>query len=853
MDYTEFLKAKVPTAERSGFSDVKAADFHPILKPHQRVMAQWMVDGGRRACFAAFGLGKSLIQLEVVRACIERSGGKGLIVIPLGVRQEFMRDAKLIGITPKFIRRTEEATDDGVIYITNYESVREGKLDPTIFTAASLDEAAVLRGFGGTKTFRNFMATFAGDDRKAGVRTDGVKYRFVATATPSPNDHIELLAYAAFLGIMDVGEAKTRFFKRNSEKADQLTLLPHKEEEFWLWVASWALFVQKPSDLGFSDEGYALPELDIRWHEIPTDHSEAGVDRDGQTRLFRSTAIGLQAAAREKRESLDARVQKLMEIRAEEPGRHRILWHDLEDERRALERAIPGLTSVYGSQKLEDREERVIAFSEGRVPELASKPMMLGAGVNFQHHCSQAIFLGIGFKFADFIQAVHRIHRFLQPERVRIDLIYTEAEQDVKEKLLTKWRQHEEMVEKMTNIIKKYGLTQASVLHKLERSLGVDRTEESGENWVAVHNDCVDETSRMADNSVDLIVSSIPFATQYEYSPSYNDFGHTDDNAHFWEQMDYLTPNLLRVLKPGRVAAIHVKDRITPGGINGLGFQTVTPFSDETTAHFVKHGFAFIARKTIVTDVVRENAQTYRLGWSEQCKDGSRMGAGMPEYMLIFRKPPTDPSNGYADEPVVKNKDEYSRARWQFDAHGFMRSSGDRHITADDLRGMSHADIFQLFKATSLNEVYDYERDVSFAELVDSMGMLPSAFMLLQPQSPHEDVWTDVARMRTLNTFQAVKGVEQHLCPLPFDIVNRCITQYSMPGETVLDPFGGLMTVPYCALELGRRGIGVELNPVYYADGVSYLRGLEQKLATPRLFDLLEVEDAVSEAEAETA
>src|SRR5690625_2399979 len=435
MDYTEFLKAKVPTAERSGFSDVKAADFHPILKPHQRVMAQWMVDGGRHACFAAFGLGKSLIQLEVVRACIERSGGKGLIVIPLGVRQEFMRDAKLIGITPKFIRRTEEATDDGVIYITNYESVREGKLDPTIFTAASLDEAAVLRGFGGTKTFRNFMATFAGDDRKAGVRTDGVKYRFVATATPSPNDHIELLAYAAFLGIMDVGEAKTRFFKRNSEKADQLTLLPHKEEEFWLWVASWALFVQKPSDLGFSDEGYALPELDIRWHEIPTDHSEAGVDRDGQTRLFRSTAIGLQAAAREKRESLDARVQKLMEIRAEEPGRHRILWHDLEDERRALERAIPGLTSVYGSQKLEDREERVIAFSEGRVPELASKPMMLGAGVNFQHHCSQAIFLGIGFKFADFIQAVHRIHRFLQPERVRIDLIYTEAEQDVKEKL----------------------------------------------------------------------------------------------------------------------------------------------------------------------------------------------------------------------------------------------------------------------------------------------------------------------------------------------------------------------------------------------------------------------------------
>jgi hypothetical protein len=152
--------------------------------------------------------------------------------------------------------------------------------------------------------------------------------------------------------------------------------------------------------------------------------------------------------------------------------------------------------------------------------------------------------------------------------------------------------------------------------------------------------------------------------------------------------MDFLTPQLLRVLQPGRVCAIHVKDRITPGGINGFGFQTVTRISDACADHFERHGFAFLARKTIVTDVVRENNQTYRLGWSEQCKDGSRMGAGLPEYVMLFRKPPTDRSNGYADLPVVKDKEKYTRPRWQYDAHGFTRSSGNRLLQPEDLDGL---------------------------------------------------------------------------------------------------------------------------------------------------------------------
>ncbi len=831
LDYQSFLAAKAALATPSGLA-CEPEDVHPLLKPHQRDTVVWAVRGGRRAIFASFGLGKTLIQLEVVRLCLAKSGGtRGLIVLPLGVRQEFIRDAQLIGLAPRFIRSIEEAAEPG-IYLTNYETVRDSKLDPTGFDVVSLDEAAVLRGFGGTKTFREFMRLYEGSSR----------FRFVATATPSPNEYIELLAYAAFLDVMDVGQAKTRFFKRDSTKADKLTLHAHMDREFWLWVASWAMFLHRPSDLGYSDEGYVLPELDVRWHELPAIGEPGDFDRHGRGRMFRNAALGVQEASREKRVSLDARVARMAEIVAESPNDHFILWHDLEDERRAIELAVPAL-SVWGTQAMEEREARIIGFSDGEFRLLATKPVIAGSGCNFQRHCHRAIFVGVGFKFADFVQSVHRIHRFLQTEPVRIDLIYTEAEREIRVGLERKWAQHNAMVARMGEIIREYGLAHEAMAASLRRSIGVERQEVAGEGYRLVNADAVEETAAMATDSVDLIVTSIPFATQYEYTPSYNDFGHTEDNAHFWAQMDYLTPELLRVLQPGRVAAIHVKDRIVPGGMTGLGFQTVQPFHAEAIAHYTRHGFAFLGMKTIVTDVVRENNQTYRLGWTEQCKDGTKMGAGLPEYLLLFRKPPTDRSNGYADRPVVKSKMEYSRSRWQIDAHGFARSNGNRPLAPEDLAGLAADQIFRLFRDHGSSSVYDFEAHVALGEGLENAGRLPKTFMLLQPPSWHPDVWTDVARMRTLNLEQHHKGQEFHLCPLQFDIVDRLIAQFSEPGDTVYDPFSGLGTVVYCALKAGRKGIGVELNPVYHHDAVAYAQAAAVKANAPTLFDFLDASE----------
>lgn len=840
MSYDSFLESKIKLAEQFGF-DVADHDVNPILKPHQRDMVRWMCKMGRAACFAAFGLGKSVIQLEAVRITLERVGGMGLIVIPLGVRQEFIRDAAMLGIPVKFIRRIEE-TDGSGIYLTNYETVRDGKLDPRQFAVASLDEASVLRGFGGTKTFREFMAVFAGDRKTMNERVIGeaVPYRFVATATPSPNEFIELLAYAAFLGVMDVGQAKTRFFRRNSEKADELTLHPHKEREFWLWVASWAIFVQKPSDLGHSDEGYELPEMEIHWHEIADDHQDAGFDFTGQGLLLKQQALGVVESAREKRESLPKRIEKMLEIRAIDPDAHRIIWHDLEAERQAIEKAIPDVVSVYGAQDDDTKAEHIIEFSEGRIRELAGKPVMLGSGCNFQRHCAWAIFLGIGFKFNDMIQAIHRLYRFLQTDRVRIDLIYTEAEREVKRILEDKWDKHKETVQKMTDIIREYGLSNAAMAETLQRAMGVERIEVSGRDYRIINNDCVKETAALPENSLDLILTSVPFSTQYEYSPNYADFGHTDNNEHFFQQMDFLTPQLLRALKPGRIAAIHVKDRIVPGGLTGLGYQTVYPFHARCIEHYQRHGFGYMGMITIVTDVVRENNQTYRLGWSEVCKDGSKMSCGMPEYLLLFRKTPTDTTNSYADEPVVKTKESYSRSRWQTDAHGYWRSSGNRLMTPEELETLDHDVMFRWFRDYHLANVYDYEHHVKIGETIDAAGRLPVTFMLLQPPSWMDDVWTDVARMRTLNMLQSAKGKEQHLCPLQFDIVDRVIERFTNPGETVFDPFSGIGSVGYRAILKGRKFIGTELSTRYFMDACHYLKSAENEMSMPGLFDTLE-------------
>lgn len=836
MNYLEFIERKIVQTPDSGF-DISGLQLHVSHLPHQRDIIRWAVKGGRRAIFASFGLGKTGMQLELCRIILEQakaylaiSGGKALIVLPLGVRQEFKKDARRLGMEVEYCptMRSVMASKCDII-ITNYERVRDGDIDPAFFTVASLDEASCLRSYG-SKTYQEFLDKF-----------QTVQYRFVCTATPSPNKYKELLHYAAFLGIMDSGQALTRWFKRDSTKANNLTLHEHKAREFWLWVASWAIFITKPSDLGYSDEGYDLPPLQVNWHRVSIKDKGLKVDRDGQIQAFREDAMDLRTASKEKRESIQERLDKAVEIMNASPiDEHFILWHHLEAERHAIEASFnysPELASVYGSQDADTKEALLTGFAEGEYRVLATKPEIAGQGGNYQYHCHRAIFLGIDHKFNDFIQAIHRIYRFQQRFRVIIDIIYTDAEEHIRKDLEEKWARHIELIEEMTGIIKEYGLC-VNAAGELKRAIGITRQVVTGKQFTAVNNDNVSEMPCIASDSVGMVLTSIPFSNHYEYTPSYLDFGHTNDDDHFFSQMDYLTPELHRVLMPGRLACIHVKDRILFGNVTGYGMPSVNPFHAKTIFHYMKHGFIFMGMITIETDVVRENNQTYRLGWSEQCKDGSKMGVGCPEYLLLFRKLPTDTSNAYADVPVTKTKDKYTRGQWQIDARAKWNSSGNSLLLPGELHRLSVQQVNDQFSAFFQEAVYDYSMHTFVARVMEDAGKLPATFETLRVPARTGYVWDDVVRMRTLNGKQTQAREQNHICPLQLDIVDRAINRWTNKGDLVLDPFGGLMTVPYRAIEFGRRGYGIELNTDYWKYGVGYCRAAEHKAKVPTLFDL---------------
>jgi len=890
MEYEKFLKNKVVIAPEFGM-DVSNIELTPKLFPHQKDIVHFCLKGGRRAIFASFGLGKTFMQLEIAKQIIKETGKPFLIVCPLGVAGEFKRDNKKLstGYDIDYITDTDNFETPKVqIYLTNYERIRKGDVVADWFGGVSFDEASILRNLQ-TETTNYVLKHF----RK-------IKYRFVATATPTPNDYIEILNYADYLGVISRGHALTRFFQRDSQKAGNLKLYENKKDEFWKWVSTWAAFINTPADLGYDSTGYDLPELNIIEHCITYDLQYQPVDKWGVPILFKDTTKSLLEVSKEKRDSLVARMNKVSEIIDEYPNESFIVWHHLESERAILERNFKGTdyVSVYGSMPNAEKEKRVIDFSEGKHKYLLTKPKISGSGCNLQIS-NNMIFAGIDYKFNDFIQAIHRQYRFGQDKVVNVHIIYTNNEYEVLKTLKEKWTKHLELNKQMIDLVKENGLNSQLIKSQMERQIFKNSKKVVFQEGVTVYNnDTVvvhADKKEMPDNSVDFYVTSIPFGDHYEYSDNYNDMGHNHGNEEFFKQMDYLTPNMLRCLKPGRVAAIHVKDRIRYSYQNGTSFTTIADFSGQTVAHFQKNGFYLLGKITITTDVVAENNQTYRLGWSEQCKDASKMGVGLPEYVLLFRKAPTHSDNSYADQPVEhtkgdekyydckecdktfipkkakvitkkdidyfvcpicqshhkewtvnhnsyfkKTEKDYTKALWQLDAHSYQRSSGNRYLTRDDLKKFDVKRIVGKWKEINKSEIYDFAEHLRICEEMDELEKLSSTFMTLPVHSNSDFVWTDVNRMNTLNTYQANNKKEKHICPLQFDIVDRLINRYSMEGEVVCDPFNGLGTTTLRALKMKRKGIGMELNPEYFSDSLYYLKAEIYKMSVPTLFDLID-------------
>lgn len=900
--YKKFLEDKIVIADSYGFTPF---DVSGNLLPHADAIVKWCIHGGRRAIFASFGLTKTAMQLELAYQVIQKTKKPFLIACPLGVVGEFKADNSEHFNSKYEIEYISDSDSiknyENKIYITNYERVRKGDIIASKFGGVSFDEASILRNLKTETT--NYVLDHFRD----------IKYRFVATATPTPNDYIEILNYADYLGVIDRGHALTRFFQRDSQKAGNLKLYENKKEEFWKWVSTWAVFINKPSDLGFDDTGYNLPKLNF--HEVEIEHLPEGdiINKEGKLVMFKDITKSLPDTSKEKAASVDIRVQKAYDIvqnngtketvrfsngqtvevvkggyykypdpksetmfrlldwhsggvrleNVDTKEEHRvtdnvfcdlkfqyggldnwILWHHINLERDAIEKKFKedeyiDLRTVHGGQPNKQKEQLLIDFKESKYQILSTKPKIAGSGCNFQHVCHKMIFVGIDYKFNDFIQAIHRAFRFRQQFEVDVYAIFTSNEREVLKALLEKWRKHVELQTEMINIVREYGLNTDKITADMKRQIFTERRTATIGNAKLFNEDTVIIHEEMEDNSTDMILTSIPFGDHYEYSDNYNDFGHNNGNEEFFKQMDFLTPNLLRTLKPGKIAAIHVKDRIRYSYQNGTSFTTIDDFSGKTVAHFVKHGFYLVGKITVTTDVVRENNQTYRLGHSEQCKDATKMGVGLPEYVLLFRKRPSEMNNAYADEPCVKTKAEYPLSDWQLDAHAYWKSSGDRFMSSQELATSEFKTIFNAWKKYDKENIYNFQNHLQACNDLDKAGKLSRLFMSIPPTSNTDMVWTDVNRMLTLNANQANRKKEKHICPLQLDIIKRLVNRFTMPGDVVDDPFGGLMSTPYVCAELGRGAIATELNPDYYDDGLFYMKSIEYKINVPTLFDMV--------------
>jgi hypothetical protein len=878
-NYTEFLTSKIKVAAKTGI-DITGVVLHDSLRPDQKDIALWSLERGAALVAPDAGYGKTRIGVEVMRVLQEKYGGKSLIVTELGAADTFVdKDPEVgegvcLGLNLQYVTNQAEAmASDADIVVTNYERVRMGEFDFGAFTAVWLDEGNYIKN----------MASETTDMLQRQLHK--VKYKYVATATPSPNEHLELVNYAHVLGICDRGQILTRFFQRNSVKAGELTVHPQHEADFWLWVSTWCIAITHPKDLGYDYPGFELPKLNLHWIEVKNKkHIDAGMTKDGQGRMFIQSRSGLSEAAKIKRESIDVRVEKTVEIAGQFPDDHFIFWHHLNDELKALNAAFKGHTSygeMFGSQKWETREKRIIDFTKGNLQYLATKPEIAGVGCNFQKHCHRCIFVGINDSFNDIYQALKRILRFYNPsDEVDAYMLYTPEEYDIVLNLQRKWKEHNEMREITIGIIKKYGLNQTRQIEERRRTFKTDRKVYKGKCFTLIAADCVPEVASAEDNSIDMDLSSYPFGNHYEYTCSYNDFGHNATNKDFKRQLMYLLPEKLRSLKPGRICAVHLKNRIHYGSVTGLGFSVMHRFTHMVCDAMEEAGYQCMGFHYIPTDVVAENNQTYRLGFTEACKDMTKMGAGIPEEIWIFRKPPTSNANAYADVPVTHNTavcsfcghqsfkkdfyregailcycsnckqflqplelitkdDDYSLSHWQIDADSFWRSSGDRYLQPEELAGLSMKHLRKWWNRFNEETIYDYEGHVELLKMLDDKNKLSRTFTTLPLRSLTGYIWNDVNRMQGLNMEQSRRKQQNHICPMPFDQVDRCIELYSNPDDLIRDTFAGLCTTGVRAIKKGRRAILYELNDMYAKCGAMYMRETEYSNEIPTLFDVI--------------
>lgn len=628
-DYQAFLKTKEWTKHHEG---ITRAQLNKHLFPFQVQIVEWALRNGKAAIFADCGLGKTPMQLDWSRVVSEYTGKSVLILAPLAVSQQTILEGDKFGIPVSYVRGKEQIQDRG-IYITNYEML--GRFDPSVFGGVVLDESSILKSYTGkfrTQIIESFVC---------------IPFKLACTATPAPNDNMELGNHSEFLGIMKREEMLSMFFVHDGGETQKWRIKGHARDDFWRWCATWAAVVRKPSDLGFDDNGFTLPKLNIKQETVDVSATKAK-----PTQLFAMEAQTLSERLEARRESIDERSERCAEIvnGSKDPW---VIWCNLNKESEVITKLIPGAVEVKGSDKREFKEKALLGFVNGEIKVLVTKPSIAGFGMNWQH-CHNQAFVGLSDSYEQFYQAVRRCWRFGQQKDVDVHVITASTEgavlRNIKRKEQGATEMGEEMVKYSCEAIKDTR-SQKHNTHNTQNELG--------ESWEMVLGDVVESIGNVADDSIDYTIFSPPFASLYTYSDSPRDMGNSKTNGEFFEHFSFLVGELLRVTQPGRLLSFHcmnyptskVRDGVI--GLNDFRGQLIKSFTDA--------GWIYHSEVVIWKDPVTAMQRTKALGllWKQLKKDSAMCRQGIPDYLVTMRKP------GENQNRITHTSEEFPVEFWQ--------------------------------------------------------------------------------------------------------------------------------------------------------------------------------------------
>jgi DNA modification methylase/superfamily II DNA or RNA helicase len=744
MDYQEFLNQKDIIDKQTGFIP---ESINPLLYEFQVAIVKWACKRGRAAIFADCGLGKTPMQLEWASQVHQHTNQPILILAPLAVSTQTQREGEKFNIEIKICESQEDVING--INITNYEKLH--KFDAGCFSGIVLDESSILKSY--TGKFRNYIIE----------SFQKTLYKLACTATPAPNDFLELGNHSEFLNVLSRSEMLSLFFINDTANVGTWRLKGHGEEKFWKWLCSWSVMLSKPSELGFDDNGFILPELKFIEHVI-----EFGKPLEGS--LFPQKAETLNERRQARRESINEKIDVIKSLVNNETW---LIWCDLNNESESISTAI-NATEITGSQANEIKESRMIGFSSGEIKALVTKPKIAGFGMNWQH-CNNIIFAGLSDSYEAFYQAIRRCWRFGQTKTVNCHIITTDIEGNIVENIKRKESDAQKMRKEMINHMKDISQTE---LHEQSVSSFDYKTDVFKNHRYELHlGDNIDVIKTIKNDSVGFSIFSPPFASLFTYTNSIRDMGNCKDKNDFLNHFRFLVTELYRVLMPGRLIAIHCMNlpmTITHDGVMGLhDFRgdIIRLFQDE---NFIFHSEICIWKDPLVQAV---RTKVLSLAHKQVCKDSSRCGTGIPDYIVVMRKP------GDNQIPIERKQ-------------GFTEYIGERE-----------------FNNTNFNE--DQRKNKLSHEIWQRYA------------SP---VWFDIRQTRVLSTDIARdEKDEKHVCPLQLDTIERCLELWSAKDDIVLDPFSGIGSTVYSSVSLGRYGIGIELKESYWKQSIKNLEYLEAK------------------------